>query len=242
MAHGAPDDSNVVKTGPMYRVDDMAELAARLRSIATFDRRGEVILLDDFEAGLNKGLFTTSGTGADYSLEVGYPKSGGYNLRLIGGSDGLRLARVDYKRGYPVLSSFGFEVSVEFPVDFTQIFLTFFLYTGSQRLWAEIQYLLSGLKWSYKPASGAVVDFVEDWNPYVGYGIYHTFKLVVDAVDQVYKRVIIDDQVYALGGAGVRVTASAVEPHMVVQLNFYSRLGENDYARIDDIIITQNEP
>ena len=52
MPHGAPDDSDVVKAGAAYRLDDMAELAARLGSPVTFNRFGDVVWLDTFEDGL----------------------------------------------------------------------------------------------------------------------------------------------------------------------------------------------
>ena len=62
MAHGHPDYGGAAPLATVYTLQDLAELAARLGSIDVFDRRGNVLLLDDFESGIKKWLF--GGTGS----------------------------------------------------------------------------------------------------------------------------------------------------------------------------------
>jgi len=58
MPHGAPDDSNVLKIGEDYRLDDLSELAARLGSIVNYRRTGDVYFMEDFSYGLERWTIT----------------------------------------------------------------------------------------------------------------------------------------------------------------------------------------
>ena len=62
-----------------------AELAARLGSPDTFDRRGDVLWMDDFESGL-KWRTSLLGTGSLIDLTATMAASGGKCCRLVTGS------------------------------------------------------------------------------------------------------------------------------------------------------------
>ena len=68
MAGETPDYGRLSAQATVFPVTDLGELAARLGSIVSHDRRGDVIWLDGFEDGLDKWQPTTSGSGAAVDL------------------------------------------------------------------------------------------------------------------------------------------------------------------------------
>jgi len=64
MAHGTPDWGVTASKKTIYSLHDMGELAVRLGSIVSFDRRGDVIFSDSFQNGLGKVY--ASGVGAGF--------------------------------------------------------------------------------------------------------------------------------------------------------------------------------
>jgi len=82
MAHGAPDASNVINLGQDYRVDDMAELAARLGSLAHYRRDGDVFFMEDFSEGLRRWHVDSRGADSEVVLQTNAWRVGGVCPRL----------------------------------------------------------------------------------------------------------------------------------------------------------------
>jgi len=83
MPHGAPDWSNVVKYYQVHRLDDMAELAARLGSVVQYDRRGDVFFMDSFENGKGKWFVASDGVGGQFIIDHEYAALNGFSGKLI---------------------------------------------------------------------------------------------------------------------------------------------------------------
>ena len=64
----------------------LAELAARLGSPTTYERRGALIFADIFDSGLSKWNTDTSGAGASVALTALYASVGKYSAMLTAGS------------------------------------------------------------------------------------------------------------------------------------------------------------
>lgn len=242
MPHGTPDWGLVGPKATTFGLDDLGEHAARLGSIVTFDRRGDVMFLDDFEAGLGKAIFTLNGLNAAAQLHTERPKSGAFCLRMVGGSDALRYCLLSYWLGYPVLGSFGFEASVAFPGELESLWIRMLLYTGTRELTATIIYDRATLEWRYTPRVGADIPFATNWQLLFHYPPYHTIKLVIDGAKETYLRAMIDDRWYLGAQPLIPVTTLGLIPHLECEIWLVSRALNNDYVTVDDIIITQNEP
>jgi len=94
MAHGQPDYGMYTLANTIYRLTDMGELAARLGSINTYDRRGDVIFLDSFESGLTAWSPSSACTGSDLVQSAKHARSGGFSAKFVCGSDGTRQAQL----------------------------------------------------------------------------------------------------------------------------------------------------
>lgn len=243
--YAAPKPVGQVPVGPVYTSTDVAELAARLGSIVTFDRRGNVVFLEDFESGVEGWLHGTIGTGASVVWSAETSRSGGFSCKITTCLDGLYQASITKTLPLPVLGKIGAEISFSFvawaPIDY--IYLWMYLNTRTQiftvavrydRANDEIQYRDSAANWVTVTAE-QIALFEEET-------CFHSLKMVADFVTGEYTRVIINNAEYDLSGIAMQVTPVAVTPQLVIFIVAEGRPTFNDIAYIDSCIVTQNEP
>ncbi|MFH1593720.1 MAG: hypothetical protein ABID09_03365, partial [Candidatus Omnitrophota bacterium] len=94
MAHTNPDYTSKGKLNTITASTDNAELAVRLGSVVTFDRRGNVIFIDDFEGATL--FWTTGGAGVGNveALTAAWGKSGSQSCELTAGAGAAGQARI----------------------------------------------------------------------------------------------------------------------------------------------------
>jgi hypothetical protein len=242
MAHGHPDwgASSVMST--VYSLQDLAELAARLGSIVTFDRRGNVVWMDDFEHGLAKWYPTNVGTGASTALSVASARSGAYSAKLTGGSDSDRYARIIHRMGLAVPSSIGLEASFSLDWLAPDFQMRLLIYDGATLKTYGIQWDYSASALGYESADGVFTTFASGVMLLVDPRCYHTAKLVADMVAGKFGRLILDTETYDLTAYSPLSAASPVNPCLSLDLRMISAVGGNRYGHVDDVIVTQNEP
>lgn len=137
MAHGQPDFGVYAQKATVYASPDAGELAARLGSIVTYDRRGDVILLDDFESPVLKWQTTVAG--------VGYVRLDNSNVKSF--SQALRLhsaaaagpSTAIYKTLFTLISRrLGLELHLSKLANTYYIFTHIYHYDGTNRLTATV--------------------------------------------------------------------------------------------------------
>lgn len=242
MGIGLPDWYNIKKAGAVSALGDLGELAARLGSIVTFDRRGDVVWLDGFEEGIAKWLSYTSGTGASVAASDAKARNGAWSCKLTAGSDALQFAYIERDLAFPVLGKCGLEASFAFDTDLDRVILYMYLYDGTNRHLPAVQYDYQNLKLQYRDSSQAWVDIKTDLELYAGGYPFWTWKLVVDWQEGEYQRLILNETEYDLEGIAYAKQADAVNPKMRVTLENKGYGGANGVVYVDDVIITQNEP
>ena len=84
---GGPDYGVWAPKHTVTALVDLAELAARLQSPYLFDRRGDVVILDDFEASTLKWAGSLVGTGASVSLTTTGAFGGNQSVWLRSGAE-----------------------------------------------------------------------------------------------------------------------------------------------------------
>lgn len=242
MAHGTPDWGHSKTTTVYPLVTDLAELAARLGSIDTYDRRGNVSYMDDFTHGKEAWHEITTGSGAAIELSTTAPQWGANHLKLTGGSDSTRLAQVSRYLAVPVLSSVGLEFGVCFPTSWSNFRISIRYDDGTDQHRGGITLSDQADKIYYLDDAGAnqevddLIDLISLRN------LYHQVKLVVDLSGDTYVRLMLDQTTYDLSDYALYTATSAAEPRLFVWLEVESRAAQNDYVYIDGVIITHNEP
>lgn len=242
MAHGAPDWHKYRTTSSTYSIEDLAELAARLGSIVTFDRRGDVIFLESFEHGRGRWDQTLSGTGAAVALEPAIFRTSGYSIRLTPGTDQSKSALILGVMHPPRTSSIGFEFSFTTPNLFNQILAFLQFYDGTTQTLAWLRY--------YLPATTLDILTAPATYTTVATGItfaataynWYTLKLVADLTNVTYSRAIFGNVSYPLTDYDLVTSADSTSPQFQFGIALEGTGSANLHAYIDDIILTQDEP
>lgn len=252
---GLPDYAAAVggvPVGPVYTSTDIAELAARLGSPVTFDRRGNVVWFDDFESNINKWSIRFSGNGpGDTPLGVG----GGAVLSadaVYRGSLAAKLTtpdavgdgvNLDLFLPVATITNLGAEVSFTLDDDVWWYQITIIRRNGTVGLGGAIRYSLPGQVLTYWNSAGGRTDLIAPLDLGVapeGSHQWHTLKMVADMTNGKYLRCIIDDQSIDMV-ADMLVMPYISSPSTFVSVNSSNGAVGNHSNFVDNVIVTQNE-
>jgi hypothetical protein len=242
MAHGYKDYGSGAPKSTVYAVPDMGELAARLGSPVTFDRRGDLIWFDDFESGIDK--WSCAGNGSNYSADwsAAAARSGAFSIRLRPGDSVGNLMNMQRHLPYPKLSKLGLEWSFTYDANLQFHTCTFAAYDGTNVKDGRLSYETSGGLWKYMDSAAAWQNMATGVTLYSALDCFHTVKLVIDFENSEYVRAILNSVEYDLANIAIRTAASSLYPHIVVTIVTYNGAGGTQQNYVDDVIITQNEP
>ncbi|MBA7607939.1 hypothetical protein ES703_15109 [subsurface metagenome] len=240
---GQPDYAGTQQKAVGVTLSDMADLAVRLGSIVEYDRRGDIVILDDFEDTIIKW---TIGVGAlayvrHDSTSV---KSGSQALELhLGNVPG---GNTNIRKDFHVLGilKVGAEISFSVPQDTYQFEVYITYYDGDDQHFGRVTVdfnareltLWDNILGETLIAGG--LDFTSSNH------FYHIIKYVVDFSTLRYSRLLLNNIEYDVSAYTLTsVAAPLVLPTMRTELRILDN-GAGDEASIwlDDFIFTQNEP
>lgn len=242
MPRDLPDYGALSAQDTVYEVTDLGELAARLGSIVTFDRRGDVIWLDDFKEGLAAWTPSTSGEDAAVELSTARRRSGLFSCLLTAGKDRDCEAEISHAHPFPVLGNFGFEIAFSLGVIIETLDFRIELDDGSNRVRYEIRWDAAAGTLSYYDSSGDYQVIRSGVNLISQASLFHVLKLVVDGVNHEYLRVLLNDTTDLLTNVVARTMASIAANTITISVLNTGRGGVVNYAYVIDTILTQNEP
>lgn len=225
---------NVIKVGN-------AELAARLSSPVSYDWRGKVLWWTDFRDGIGGMHVATSGTGAAVALDPAHHMSGGYSVKLTGGSDGARYAYIHIAVDVPPTDRVGVYVRWSSDVEFDFLNLQMQIYDGAKYHEAYIRYDRGDNELDYSDSERAWQSLAAQ-KFHLSDGYWHGLKLVVDKATDKYVRALAGSTEHDMSALDMYNTASAVAQRLLCSVSLYSNSGDNDYAWIDAFVITVGEP
>jgi hypothetical protein len=220
----------------------MGELAARLGSIVTYDRRGDVVFYDDFSCGLC-GWNTFQLTEVPEPRIVAYPAvRGRYAVRMETYADVGYYATLIRYIPHPALSRIGLEVAF-IPTDGSyQFMITLNRHTGTAMLEHSAWYDHTTGQLRIIAAGGLIV-----WvgTPGVQSTLNNNFismKLVVDLVAGRYTRLLFNRHRYDVSGYAPYSRPDTTPAVLGVRLRVINTSGTLSVVYVDDVIVTQNEP
>lgn len=242
MGHTAPDWSWMGKVSTIYALQDMAELAARLGSPVTFDRRGNVIWFDDFSEGTHGWTAIPLGGGAAASLAVEHTLLSPYSYKLTAGNSTPWTCTL--LRSMPITrpTKVGIEVIARYSTakGTFDIGLDYYL-DNEQYPWrARIDPSTPTLLQVYHAGDYVTVKEYPRW--YASPEPFFTLKLVIDLEDLSYERLIfnkdeVDVSAYAATAAGYTGLDM-----LRIALTLTSGGAWNPDIWVSGVILTQNEP
>lgn len=243
MPHGQPDYGMYAEKRTTYGLADMGELAARLGSIVTFDRRGDVIWYEDFEDTYNKWTLLSGVDTGTVAQSNERARRGDNSLKITTGALSGGATGSYHQEPYPVLSKVGFEAHCHIYHATITFRVRVSIYTGTQRLRGGLAYDKPNTKWQYHNSGGTWTDLITGVDYPTGNTLFVPCKLVIDPTAQTYVRGIFSNREEDMSAIGLQVTADLVTaPHIEVYIYGLSAGTANQICYFDDIIITQNEP
>ncbi len=246
MAHGQTDFGAYAAKETVGSMADNAELAARLGSICTFDRRGDVIWLDGFESGVAKWQPEGPAAGESAVWSAERAANGGFSYKLATAAILNNRIEVNHYESYPVLSKIGFEIG------FTE-------HKTPTGFYPEYRFELNcndGTTWylyrvRYIQATGTLevlhngvwTQFAAGVNLFLNNYLFNTIKLVGGfPTPRAYVRCIFNNVEYDLTGYVPQVIAPPAGPALNVAVRITANSAEENIVYLDNAIITQNEP
>ena len=238
---GAPDYSNVRAYGPLTRLDDMSEIAARLGSPVTFHRGGSVIHLNTFEKGMPGWIEWPGETGSAFSSSAEQARSAPFSMKLTPGTNSPYRVRVYKDFAYPHPGNIAVEFS--FTVDYRtdNVEMELLIHDPVDFHVAAIQYNHAANTLYYLKSTGFYEVLQEDIQLSHLPNVFHTLKLVVDFEKGTYKHVWLDAYSYMNLDYPTQSFENADPPFLRVMLKNYAIDDSQPYIFVDDVIVTQNE-
>ncbi len=243
MAHGAQDFYQYRTKSPTYPVSDLAELAARLGSPATYDRRGDVIWASTFAEGLTGWNTLEEGAGSPPTLTGTRFYIGPYAVKVVTTTTNDEYYGVARRFSFPHASALGLEFAFAMGSAGTQsIRLRVDHYDGATRHMYGCLYdsqdktvqVRTGVT-GFETIASDVVLFHND-------RLFYPFKLVFDPSSATYTRVLLAANEYTSITATPGSQVSNLEPHLYVEMAVSTQSGTIVTSYLDVLIITENEP
>lgn len=241
MSHGAPDDSNVVNVVDLHRVDDMAELAARMGSIVNYIRSGKVLFMEGFEEGVGSWLTYEVGTNALIALTDERALTGGVALYLNGGTGNNPYSFITKK--VPIVSEGKVGLAVAFSIISTGYHYEFRVHygDGDKRYAFYIQYRFNEGKLYYSHVWEGYKEFASPGQLFHSEGNLHILKMVVNLVDKKFVRLHLDDVEYSMVGLTPVIEDTIYQPYLSVTIKVTGNEETANELYLDNVVLTFDE-
>ena len=219
-----------------------AELAARLGSVDIFDRRGEVVFLDNFDSPTLKWETGGTVTNLEVVRSIESALHGDYSVKLTTGDETLDTARIKKYHYLPVLKRIGMEYSFALGSGLAAVISSFGFYTKTTYYTPNVWYDVTYDKLSLEDAIEGTVDIATGIVLRENDQTYHTWKVVVDLDTEKYVRILLNDEEHDVSDYSLPKTTGSYTPHMFLYIYAINKTAGNHYIYVDNAIFTQNEP
>ena len=241
MVHGNRDYFSSIPLSTMYSMIDAGELAARLGSIVTFDRRGNVVWLDGFEEGIAQ--WERLGSGADWNVNISTvtAMSGGYSCQIKPHSAGSLYAGIE--RAHYALREgiIGFELCFCLGQYIANFNVYVIVYQNGLQLSYWVKYQQSDRAWYYLNSAGTYTKLFNSDDLATADMLWCRCKLVFDTKDKVYVRFLMNDKEYSMSGIACPVVEYEHRSLVLLGISVFGEAGHSPASYVDNIILTVNE-
>jgi len=237
-----PDDYPFNPGSTRYPLVDMAELAARVNAFDVYDRRGQVIWWDRGLGGTAPWIVSPVIGSNKLSLINEYTYFGPYALQLTSDLTTSAFVFMYHILAAAELNKWGAEVAFGFPGNFERLSIRFMSQDGTNAHAARIDFLRSGDKVQITDENGNLLDVGTLPLLAGNAGVYHHVKMVADFADDMYVRLLIDNQEIDLSAYPLYVYANASGPWQYFQIVLWAEAASVQSVNLGNVILTVNEP
>ena len=233
-----PDDYLWLPGSGRSTVGDLGELAVRMGSPITYDRRGSVYWYDKFENGLAQWNAVISGVGGSAIISADYTLRSHYSAKLTAGSTIGHLVELQKFINPSILSNYGFEASFSIVSNIEKVDLEFQYQDGTIQYVGNLRADYINDRLQYLNSASTYVTLADDaalpQNPY----FFTTMKLVIDVIDKNYVRAQLAQNEFDLTGIPLKTSALSSSSFIRSVIRATGEAGQNGVAYVDNAIIT----
>jgi len=242
MVHGGPDYGIYAPKTTIISIEDLGELAVRLGSIVNFDRKGDVLWLDDFEDDITKWESELTGDRGSVLWSPNHPQSKGFSLKATTGDTNEDEVLLSKWFASPVLSRIGCEYHFISHNKLGYIIFANQIMPGVGRKWGSVKYTRATQTWQYYDVTLGWTDLSPTMELEEGEYTYNAVKLVLDFVTNYYVSLIVNKTTYDLSSYPLKPQAWLYEPGLRPTITIRNNSAAAAIVYFDSVVITQNEP
>ena len=238
---GQPDFGAYQTKSTGATLADMADLAVRLGIIVEYDRRGDVVKLDDFESPVFRWESTPSLGGA-IALDIAQVKSGAKSVKLsVNGTAG---ASPNIKSFFYPLGSLQLGAEISFCKPATTYKLRFEMsnYTGTAVYYGQAEILFNTGVLQIRKSDGTNIEVATGLTFRDDDFVFSPMKMVIDFLNNKYTRFLLANVEYDLSAHALSTASSTIKASSGVIITLIDTGASTADLWLDDFVFTQNEP
>jgi len=219
----------------------IGELAARLGSPISWDRRGQVVRMQTFADGMGGAYGVSSGTQSSVGLDPSLFLTGGYSCKLKTGIDAFRRATVGIYGDYAPADTVGFEFVFSMASQPDDIYLLADVWDGSHhhQVYARIHHASHTVQiQNSTPAYEDAYNFTLPALPH----LFGSVKFVVNLSTRKWVRLLVRGHEEDISAVSLYSTGDAMHPYFSYQIQAEESAAVSHVIYLDRMIITTNEP
>jgi len=224
-------------------LSDMSELAVRLGSIHRFDRTGVIIFEEAFRNGIARWSQNSYPAGAFVVPVADYYSIVPYGALLATTIDSGSYSGMNTVLPIPYVSPMGFEWHMKFKDEIELCYFWVQLYTGTTQYRVVFRIDVEDSIVDIQNSGGTYTPVYTDTLYYGGTSPFHVFKVVVDFINEVHVRMVIDGVDIDLSMHPIwKDTEDDSVPRLYLYISNNPGTTVVNRVYLDNIIITMDEP
>lgn len=241
MAKDHPDWGGTYVDLMNYPLDDMGELAARLGSPVTYDRRGSLLWGYDFKHG--PGDFVTSLLyGSTLALDAEVWERSPFSIQLTTGTASYSVLSLHRLLAIPRLEMVGVQGSIRIGSNVGTVSFGMIHYDGEAYYLGQAQLDIANLYLGIVVDDVGVVAIDSDMPDLASASYFAHLKVVCDLSNHTYARVSLDGVEYDCTDYKMSEVANTDAPHLRTRLRLSNDGNGAANAWLDNLIVTAAEP
>lgn len=242
MARGHPDGGEGGSTTIIHTVTDLGELAARLGSIVTYHRSGNVIYYEDFENTLSGWWVDAAGAGASILISTDYCFRGGQCAIVTGSTSSVNDNKLEKRLPGVPTTVVGLEVFYRSLEEADEIEFLLDVYLGGFRYRVGVRLTPADNTIDLANAVAGYEEVISDWLTINNTATWHNIKFTFDVTTLKYVSLLVNGVSKDVSAVSVTGQSTSQENAYNITLSVKNNSGEEDITLLDDAIITINEP
>lgn len=241
MVHTLPDYTSKWKLDRISANVDNAELAARLGSPVTLDRRGTVIWMDDFESPDTQKWAESIDAGGTCSISATRSWMGDQSIKTVTNAKKGDDVVLGKEFALPTQHTMGFEIMYHMPLGKPIVYIKVIGYDGHDWFEGQVRYDHNTQKVYYYDSGGNPVELIREDSNSTILEPWRLMKLVVDWDTKKYIRFIFCGTTYDLSTHTMESFGDATMKHIEVYIGNEAGTAPAATVYFDNFILTQNE-